>query len=155
MAKRNLVAVNVKENIDPDEVDFCKPKPKKGKVGDPVNQFATPLSEATIPEYGKGPVVSNTMKNTQWAVRDFSQWYQERNKTEGEKCPENLLENKSSAELLNKWLSRFVLEARRGDGTPYPSSSIYQLLHVRPTATCSWPLEGLSQLHGQTKFCFC
>ncbi len=31
------------------------------------------------------------------------------------------------ANQLNHWLSRFVVEARRADGGPYPSSTLYQL----------------------------
>ena len=29
---------------------------------------------------------------------------------------------------LNYWLSRFVVECRRGDGKAYPASTLYQLL---------------------------
>ena len=78
--------------------------------------MAAPLSEAQVAEYGQGSVVPNTVKNTQWAVCVFLQWCHERNAKESEKCPKNLLESKPSAEMLNKWLTRFVLEARRSDG---------------------------------------
>ena len=126
MAKRK--AGVSKENVDPDLVDFREPRPKKAKAGS-SSHFAAPLSEVEVAEYSKGPVVPNTAKNTQWAVRVFSVWRTERNKKDSqEKCPEDLLEKQPSAERLNYWLSRFVLEARRADGSQYPSTTIYQLL---------------------------
>ena len=120
-------AITCKENIDPDDVYFREPKQKKSKASS-SNRFASPLSEAEIAKYGQGPVVPNTVKSTNWAVRVFTEWCLERNKKESEKCPVNLLESKPTAQLLNKWLARFVLEARRADGSPYLSSSIYQIL---------------------------
>ena len=42
-------------------------------------------------------------------------------------CPENLLEAPKAA-ALNYWLSHFVIEARRGDGEPYPGSTIVNVL---------------------------
>ena len=56
-----------------------------------------------------------------------------------ERVKSALLESKPSAEMLNKWLTRFVLEARRGDSTRYPSLSIYQLLcGLLRHARCKW-----------------
>ena len=66
----------------------------------------------------KGPLCQ-TVKSTNCAVRVFTEWYQERNKKENNKCCVNLLESMPTAQLLNKWLARFVLEV----------SSINQLLH--------------------------
>ena len=40
-----------------------------------------------------------------------------------EQCPKNLLKE-PNAELLNYWLSRFVVEARREDSEPYPPTLI-------------------------------
>lgn len=66
MSKRK--AALGKENVDPDLADFREPKVKKAKAG---SRFATPLSEVEITEYSKAPVVPNTTKNTQRAVRVF------------------------------------------------------------------------------------
>ena len=54
----------------------------------------------------------------------FESW---RNERVGEKCPANLLEQ-CTAEKVNFWLCHFVVEARRSDGKPYPSATLYQLL---------------------------
>ena len=42
-------------------------------------------------------------------------------------CVPSLFE-KPDAEKLNRWLSRFVVEARRQDGEPYPARLLYLLL---------------------------
>ncbi len=67
-----------------------------------------------------------------WAVRVFTEWQNQRGKGD---CPPNLLEV-GSANQLNHWLSRYVVDARQTDGRPYPSSKLYQSLagllrHVR------------------------
>ena len=49
------------------------------------------------------------------------------NQLTGDKCPLDLLE-KPEAEKLNSWLSRFVVEAIRKDGEPYPARMLYLLL---------------------------
>ena len=92
------------------------------------SRFADPKSTAEMETLGKGPSVPNTEKSTTWAVRVFEEWRKQRNTKEAEeKCPDNLLE-KPVAHDLNYWLARFVVEARRSDGQPYPASTIYLLL---------------------------
>jgi len=75
----------------------------------------------------KGPTVANTKKSTDRALRVFCEWRRQRNASQPEKCPSDLLES-PSAQPLNYWLSRCSVEARRADGDRYPSSTIYQLL---------------------------
>ena len=57
----------------------------------------------------------------------FEQWQDQRHEKSSEECPSDLLE-KPTADSLNRWLPRFVVEARREDGKPYPFSSISNLL---------------------------
>ena len=92
-----------------DDVDFQPAKKLK------LKHFAPPLSELEMTNVEKGPTVKNTQKCTDWAVRVFSEWCEERNTSEAEKCPADLLD-KPSPEAMNYWLSRFVVEARRADG---------------------------------------
>jgi hypothetical protein len=56
-------------------------------------------------------------------MRVFVMWRDERNKRSSEQCPENLL-MEPTAEQLNYWLSRFVVEVRHEDGKPYLLASI-------------------------------
>ena len=87
-------------------------------------QFVTPLAEEKMSKVCEDYTPANTAKNTTWALRVFTECDNER---DGLECPKELLE-KPSADQLNYWLSRFVVEVRRVDGSPYPSSTVYQLL---------------------------
>ena len=75
----------------------------------------------------EGFIPKNTAKATTWALRVFFAWRNERNRSVDEQCPENLLEE-PVVESLNYWLSRFVVEARRDDGKPYPATSLKNIL---------------------------
>ena len=125
MATKRKVCCSVQasnENLDPDLVDFQPTEKKK--------RFANPVSEEQVSSYAKGVINDNTHKSTKWAVNAFTAWVRERNKTASysEQCPKDLLSNKPTTEELNLWLCRFVLEARKGDGTQYPAKSLYQIL---------------------------
>ena len=131
--KRRLSLAKENKNPAPDDLDdFILAKPGPSKKA----RFATPLSETKMMEIQKGPVVPNTEKSTAWALRTFTDWRNERNKqpATGDQCPTDLLEN-PEAEKLNFWLSRFVIEARRKDGEPYPARTLYLLLAGLTKAT--------------------
>ena len=75
----------------------------------------------------EGYVPLNTGKATKWALKVFEQWREPRNAANVEQCPDNLL-LEPCMEQLNYCLSRFVVEARREDGMPYPPLSISNIL---------------------------
>ena len=121
---------------DSDKEDFKEPQKKKakGKGGKKTvtgsNRFVSPTSSVEIDKICKGFVPKNTEKATNWAVRVFEQWRVERNRAtsdDGEMCPSNLLQCPVQVSL-NYWLLRFVVEARREDGQPYPPMSVSNLL---------------------------
>ena len=64
-------------------------------------------------------------KNTQLSTWWFVAWVEEWNKHKPqEKCSEDVLMTDNKATLaFVYWLGRFVTEARRQDGTPYPPTS--------------------------------
>ena len=71
---------------------------------------------------------SNTQANTQWSLKTFNSWTDWRCKAKpGDPVPKDIL-TCADANVLNKWLSLFVLEARRIDGTRYPTSTLNMLL---------------------------
>ena len=117
MAKRT----RSKENADPDTSDFRSPKKSKTK------RFGSQKSEARMMEISKGFIPSNTKKSTEWATRVWHEWMLERNATNEEKCPADLLQNPTS-EKLNYWLCRFAAEVRKKDGLLYPPRSIHLIL---------------------------
>ena len=70
----------------------------------------------------------NTEKNDCWALNVLGYWLNEHNKRpEVEVCPEDFIE-KDDPELLNKWLSLFVIEVRKADGSHYPPATINLIL---------------------------
>ena len=66
-----------KENSS-DDVDFQPAKKLK------LKRFAPPLSELEMTNVEKGPTVKNTKKCTDWTVRVFSEWREERNTSEAD-----------------------------------------------------------------------
>ena len=90
------------------------------------------VTEKDAEKSAKGVVPRNTEKNDRWALNTFKAWISERNDrckelSLNELCPEDVLD-RGNAELLNKWLSLFVLEVRKVDGSRYPPSSIHLIL---------------------------
>ena len=114
--------------------DFKEPKKKKMKRTDgrevtPTKRFVV-ASEKEMEQICKGFVPENTKKCTNWAVKVFEQWRVQRNATtddDGKLCPSNVLDCPKASEL-NYWLSRFVVEARREDGNPYPARTLSNLV---------------------------
>lgn len=118
-----FVDMSSKENVDPDEVDFkVSRRRKKGSAKD-SKRFKESTTDEEVKNLTKGYIPDNTQKNTAWAVKVFSEWRFARE----EKCPEDLLTS-GNVDLLNYWLPRFVNEARKTDGTPYPPRTINQIL---------------------------
>ena len=94
-------------------------------------RFATPLPEAKMAEISKGKKCANTERSTSWAVTTFKQWMKERNKAcPNDLCPDDFLEANHSNDVSNlqRWLCRFVVEARKQGGEPYPPTTLQSLL---------------------------
>ena len=91
-------------------------------------RFAPPKSDDEVQAARKNAVPSNTAKNTNWAVKVWRDWRGHRlqmcNSTLD--CPPHLLLCSNSE--LDYWLSKFVLEARRLDGQPYPPRTMYGIV---------------------------
>ena len=65
---------------------------------------------------------------TKWAVKIWTEWATSRNKKHlSNEAPFSWEIEKLSAQLMNFWLCRFVLEIHRCDGERYPPASLYQL----------------------------
>ena len=90
-------------------------------------RFTTPLPEAKMAEISKGKKCVNTERSTSWAVTTFKQWVKERNKAcPNDLCPDDFLEANHSNDVSNlqRWLCRFVVEARKQGGEPYPPTTL-------------------------------
>ena len=96
----------------PKSKKWCKSLEKKSKE----NWFEL-VTEKDVEKSAKGVVPRNTEKNESWALNTFKAWISERNDccnklSCSELCPEDVLDG-GNAELLNKWLSLFVMEVRK------------------------------------------
>ena len=75
-------------------------------------------------------VPEKTSNQTKWAIKVWTEWAISRNrKLLPDEAPFNCEIEKLSAQLINFWLCRFVLEIHRRDGERYPSASLYQLCY--------------------------
>ena len=107
--------------LHPQELE---PPPKKQTVRFQI------LSSEELGSLCKPNVPRNTQTSTKWALDNFHAWLSHRNsnaESEGDKCPETLLEDMDSAQL-NKWLAVYITETKKVNGEPYPPSTLQSLL---------------------------
>ena len=97
------------------------------KCSPPLADSLNRALSSQMKEICQGYIPRNTNKATNRALKVFESWREQRGEQQGGICPVDLLETKN-AELLNFWLSRFVVEARREDGKSYPPATIDNLL---------------------------
>ena len=92
-----------------------EPPVKKARSASNECCFSSSHSRSTMVKICERYMHKNTTESTGWALRVLHVWRKQRNEHADDKCPEKLLEE-SQVELLNFWLSHFVMEARREDG---------------------------------------
>ena len=84
----------------------------------------------------------NTANSTKWALHTYQEWCKARSNSELESVPTELLQS-NDPEKLCKFLSLFVVEARKKSGERYPPSTIHQilcgLLHHMRQQDCTCP----------------
>ena len=94
------------------------------------NERFPSLSSEEMKKLSTKYVPGNTEKMTKWLLNMYtsSAWRDVHNKKfSADQCPLNIFNNCKAA-TLNKWLARFVAEARKEDGSPYPPKTIQALL---------------------------
>ena len=82
-----------------------------------TQRFGPPLSEDDIDTIKQSFESKNTRKNTNWSMTTFQEWRKHRMEITGAFIPDLVEMNDIE---MNEWMTRFVLEARRKDGAPYP-----------------------------------
>ena len=65
-------------------------------------------------------------RDTAWCIKLWNEWKEAREITSEEKIPTDIC--KLSPQQLQHYLSRFVLEVRRKDGTEYPPNTLYHVV---------------------------
>ena len=113
------------------------PDQKKTVKNHDDSRFSFDVTIEELDAFKEGDCPTNTLKNTEWALKTFESWRTTRNKNhELDLCPQDLFEMKGHQEIC--WLCKFVTETRKGDGKEYTPRSLYLLLsalqrHVRKT----------------------
>ena len=113
---------HVESASQPAGIDECLPPSAKR-----VRRFHD-ATEEELEVASKGIVPKNTKGNNRWALNNFEAWRASHNASHADSpCPDNILLT-CTAEELDTWLSRFVMETRKEDGTRFPARSIKLLL---------------------------
>ena len=98
------------------------------KVSKKTTRFGNFVTDEELAELSKGFVLKNTSNSTTCALRNFKAWEKARKcRSLGERVPPNLLQTSDKA-ILDRWLSRYVVETRNKNGAYYPPATLYQLL---------------------------
>lgn len=105
-------------------VDFDLLAKKEGGSSMPVGRYEHFVNDNDLKDLLNSTENKNTRKNTNWSVTTFNDWRSARMMMTGDQIPDILA---FSAEELNFWLSRFVVETRRKDGKAYPPKTLYML----------------------------
>ena len=119
-----------KLELEPVKPPVCK-KPRRGPLADATSRFGNSSAvtdDNKLATISKGFVPDTTKSNTSWALRTFHSWHEWRNGIHpDDEVPEDVL-TCGDAATLNRWLSLFVIEARKKDGSRYPFKTIDLLL---------------------------
>ena len=114
---------------DVDAAAATAPPPQEPLEQQPASptRFALPVSDKAI-EYAKHAAIpKKTKKQTEWCVKIWRDWSSQRSSagTSGEQVP-NIVEMESAQ--LQWWMSCFVLEIKKKDGTHYPPESLHNIV---------------------------
>lgn len=95
-----------------------------------TERFETLVTQNDIDQRAKERVPKKTQESTMWAFNIYKAWAKFRNsqlQTLSEEYPFAPVEELKTASKkeINFWLTRFILEINKGDGTPYPANSLY------------------------------
>ncbi|XP_062569594.1 zinc finger MYM-type protein 2-like [Saccostrea cucullata] len=115
------------DTVDPvADISDAKPRPVKSEPGDDNSErFGKPVTDDEISKLIASNENVNTKKNTTWALKVFEEWREKRNGNSVDEIPFLHL---MTAEQLNFYLGRFIVETRRKDGIEYLPRSLYLIL---------------------------
>ena len=93
----------------------------------PPSRFAPPMSDSEVQQAKTFAVPKRTKKDTAWCISLWEQWRKARNSRSKEQVPADIC-TLATSQLLQYWLSRFVLEVRKKDGQEYPPDTLYHIV---------------------------
>ena len=86
--------------------------------------FATPVTEADIQHAKQNAVPKSTKRDTEYCTRMWKEWCRSREQSSNCVIPPLCELNKSQ---LQHWMSRFVMELRKKDGSVFPPNSLHHI----------------------------
>ena len=95
------------------------------KLASVVSRFAAPVTDREVLEKVKGHVPLSTKLVTQWAVKIWNEWKYSRQCATSTEIPPSLEQINNNE--LNHWLSKFIMEVRKQDGSCYNSGTLYSI----------------------------
>ena len=122
---------------DSSHANAQQPGGTSSQPGTSNSRFAIPMSNEEVIKARQRAVPKRTMYDTQYCIRQWEAWRDHRNR-EGPIVP-SLLDMDS--QTLSEWLTRFILEVRKINGSEYPPNTLYHLVcgimrHVRNSKSC-------------------
>ena len=92
----------------------------------PPPRFAPPMSDNEVQQVKKAAVPKTTQRDTSWCINLWKEWRDDRNSRSEEQIPSDICA--LSPHVLQRWLSRFVLEVRKKGGTEYHPDTLYHIV---------------------------
>ena len=95
------------------------------------SRFASLVKNGTEEARRKSRVPQNTKNITDWGIRVWSDWSASRRVSESDDASRAAVTTPlldMQVEDFAYWLGKFVLEARKSDGSEYPPKTIYSLV---------------------------
>ena len=100
---------------------------KKRSALESSERFST-VCENQVSKASRGVIPINTETSTRWAVKNFTDWANNLNKScSNDTVPIDLLECHDVTKVC-KYMCKYILETRKSDGTKYPPGTIKSLI---------------------------
>ncbi len=98
-----------------------------------TTRFSTPQSDETIQTMKNESVPLATVRRNKWSLNLYKEWQNQRNKhlLPGESYTDELkiqFRDIKRTEAIDYWVSKFILEVRKRDGTRYPRDSLVSII---------------------------
>ena len=93
-------------------------------VSSPPVRFAPPKTDEEIAQERQKGIPKRTLQDTKYCVTLWDEWRKSRQHSTGEEV--DAIE-KLTEEQLDHWLTRFILEVRKKDGTVYPPNTLHHI----------------------------
>ena len=107
-----------------DTLSYSAPDPTSTSNAPALSRFAAPRTDLQVEQAKHTGIPKKTLQDTKYCVSLWQKWVQHREVTNNDTIPE--LEQISKIEL-DYWLSRFVLEVRKKNGSVYPPNTLVHL----------------------------